>query len=559
MKKIIYLIFVFISSAQVFGQIENVPLDHPVYKFIKEMKIKGIINQIHDDAPNLSRVELQKFLTKIEAKKSKLSDVEIQFLDKYKTEFFYDLQNPENTTELLRFERGAGKNAGEIFSQKLKYLYTYRSEDINLFSEFHGHYRHGQAFKPKINNAEIYDLEFNFHGTFLKDFGYNFAIRKGQAKGNRSLAELVFPELQSNLKWEMNQEETSNFDFTSGYIKYEKSPRSNMLISVELGREKLKYGYGYSESLIYSGNSANMDFLRFRFSWGIMNFISTHGTMPGRYSTIRIADRYTKHIALNKLSFTFPDLFSVGIGEAIVYGNRGMELGYLNPFIFYKFVEHSMQDRDNGVLFFDFQSDFIKGLELEATVLIDETLDIFDPEKFTNKTAYQIGAMTYSPFNIPNFSFAIEYTLIRPYVYTHTMPYNTYSSWEQPLGHSMGPNSDQIYINAAYNFSNRIRLELNYQMLRRGENIYDSAGNLVKNVGGDMFVPYDLDLWKINDRAVFLEGERFNDHKFGVWLRIEPVREIYFDFAYQYQITKNIEQATTTDKSFGMIRMLVWY
>ncbi len=139
---------------------------------------------------------------------------------------------------------------------------------------------------------------------------------------------------------------------------------------------------------------------------------------------------------------------TVGIGESIVYSGRGLELAYLTPVGFYKFIEHSIQDRDNANLYFDFQSGFIKNLEFQATFLLDENIlsNLQDLDKYTNKTAYQLGVFWYQPFSINDLSLILEYTKIRPFVYTHFDSMNVYTAFGKNLGHRIGPNADELYL-----------------------------------------------------------------------------------------------------------------
>ncbi len=74
MKKIIYtvLLLCFIPVL-LSAQHENVPLENPVYDYLKIMSVKKIITSIHDDNPNMSRKEISDFLTQISVKQSELS------------------------------------------------------------------------------------------------------------------------------------------------------------------------------------------------------------------------------------------------------------------------------------------------------------------------------------------------------------------------------------------------------------------------------------------------------------------------------------------------------
>ena len=68
------LLLVFFGfTVTIFSQVENVPLKHPVYIFLKQMKVKNIIPYISEDVPNLSRFQVKEYLEIVESKYDKLS------------------------------------------------------------------------------------------------------------------------------------------------------------------------------------------------------------------------------------------------------------------------------------------------------------------------------------------------------------------------------------------------------------------------------------------------------------------------------------------------------
>ena len=99
-----FLIFIVLAISNTFSQVENVRLTHPVYTFLKEMKVKGIVPYINEDLPNLSRFEVRKHLETIESKKNELSSTEIKLLNRYKAEFYESL-DPDTTTYFFHPEK----------------------------------------------------------------------------------------------------------------------------------------------------------------------------------------------------------------------------------------------------------------------------------------------------------------------------------------------------------------------------------------------------------------------------------------------------------------------
>jgi hypothetical protein len=555
-RKSLFLLLL-LSASIIFSQVENVPLNHPVYTFLKEMKVKNIIPYISEDIPNLSRFQVKAFLQQVEKKLKELSDTEKDLFERYKVEF-YDILNPESTTYFFNPQKDFGTSFSEAFSNKVKYFYAYKEENANVFVELLGHYSYGQQVKPIVNNAHLFDIGFRFRGTLFDHLGYDLSFIKGGAEGNRQVAELIEPRLLQNYKWVENAENIGNYDYTEGYIKYHTEPINEMHLSIQLGKEQKTVGYGYGGKLILSGNTPPLDFIQFDFNYGIIHFTSIHSSTVGDYSPDR-DKRYTKFWAFNRFELSFKNLFDVGIGESMVYSGRGIELAYLTPVGFYKFIENSIQDRDNGNLYFDLQTSFIHNLEFQATFLLDENIlsNLQDLQSYKNKTAYQLGMFWYEAFTLNDLSFILEYTKIRPFVYTHFNIQNTYSAWGVSLGHPIGPNADEIFTKLAYNITDWIRISLDYHFIRRGENVYDAEGNLIKNVGGDINLTHGI--VPENTQTIFLDGIRIDNNIFQMGFRIEPIRDFIFDFIYEYNREKNLSEGTTFNQSYGEIKFTLNY
>ena len=553
MKAKLFLFFI-LTAQLCFAQIENVPLNHSVYNFLKEMKVKHIIGFTHDDSPNLSRLEVQSFLKEIQNKIENLSATEINLLNKYELEFFEKNISEDKYWQMFNYDDGFVNNLGKFNKDKIKYLYAYTDENVNAFFEGTAHFTWGQNFKPQKTNSELYDIGFRFRGTLLEKIGFYFSLEKGGISGSKNFASIIEPNLNTNFKFIEDMENIANYDYINGYVKYYSNPIKDMHLSIQFGREQLKFGYGYGSKFVISGDNPNMDFLKFNFRYGFFDYTVIHASTVGEFN-IDLSKNYTKYVALNKFGFLINDKLRFGIGEAVIYSGRGLDLGYLNPFTFYKFVEMSLQDRDNGTVFFDIQSNHIKNLELQASFFMDENFlnKLSEMSRFSNKTAYQLGAFWYEPFSINDLSLIFEYTRIRPYTYSHISGNDSYTSFGTNLGHRIGPNSDEIFTKLSYNLSESIRVNAEYSFVRSGENLLNEDGTILKNVGGDVFEPH-ISLRDSED-AAFLDGVRINSNIFSINVRIEPVRELSFDFYYNYRIDENISSKTSTNLNYAYIKM----
>lgn len=553
--KRLFLILLFIAGIKVFAQAENVPFKHDVYTFLHEMKVKGILGTVHYESPNLAYAEVRKMLNEISKEQSKLSRTEKSLFDKFYNEF---IDSEKSGADVTSFFGGPSffSETDEIFSQKMKYVYKYDDSLVTLRVETEGHLQYGHSFKSEFNNALLYDIGWRFRGTLMKNLGYYLNFNKGLIQGSRYTAALIRPSLQTTTKFVMAQEEISNYDFTDGYLKYFYIPNDDFSFAVQIGREATAFGYGYSSRLLYSGNGPNMDFLKFQVRYGVVNFYSLHASIPGDYLP-STEDRYTKYLAMNRLTVSIPHLFDFSLAESIIYSDRGIELGYFNPLIFYKFIEQSLQDRDNAIFSFEGQLNFIPDWEIQASVILDEVFDLHDFDDWANKTAYQLGAFWYSPFGIDDLSWIGEFTRIRPYVYTHRFDKSRHTIFGTVLGHTAGPNSEQYFTQLAYNFSDRLRGEVSYKLIRSGENVYDNQGNMLINYGGDPQFAHEITGGP--EFVKLLDGIRIDNHIYKAKIRWEPVRELFFDFVYQYRMEENLDKNSLLEESFAYIQMFVEY
>src|ERR1035437_9462037 len=99
MKKIILLLIVILFSS-LYSQIIFVPAENSVYEYLSALSIKGII-PFNDDIQPLSRDYIAGRIYELETKKNFLTEIEVQELEFYSKEYFFELkkyrkENPGN-------------------------------------------------------------------------------------------------------------------------------------------------------------------------------------------------------------------------------------------------------------------------------------------------------------------------------------------------------------------------------------------------------------------------------------------------------------------------------
>jgi hypothetical protein len=105
-----------------------------------------------------------------------------------------------------------------------------------------------------------------------------------------------------------------------------------------------------------------------------------------------------------------------------------------------------------------------------------------------NKFAWQFGAFWAAPFGVRDLDIAAEYTHVEPFMYSHFNTQNAFTTSGEIIGSSIGPNAKRYWGQLRWSPTSKLRFDLSIALLQRGENIYDSTGSLITNVGADVEV-----------------------------------------------------------------------
>ena len=147
----------------------------------------------------------------------------------------------------------------------------------------------------------------------------------------------------------------------------------------------------------------------------------------------------------------------------LLYGNleienfeRGFDVHYLNPIIFYRPVEFSKHSPDNALLGLNIDYNFNK-INLYAQLLIDD-LNINRYENtgdgfFQNKLAFQLGIKSQFSINEHKFNFLSEFNQAQAIYICVTSNAKLYS-YEPSFSTSLGANFKENIVMFNYNLKN---------------------------------------------------------------------------------------------------------
>jgi hypothetical protein len=544
----------------VLGQAENVPATDPVYTFLQRMEVRGILERYSDAILPLSRKEVGEFLLTIDRNREKLTASEKEWVDRYMDEFRLEVSGTTDGTNSLFGTSVEGMTGGtdRFFDNTQKYFYAYRDTNLTFF--FNGLLTldaraiSGDAIGSA--HAEFIQGGGLIRGTIYNRLGYSLQATNAQFWGSRDLLgrDPSIAQIQT-----LGQTNIQNFDNAEGVLRYDGG-----IVSAEVGNERLTWGNGYDQKMIMSDNVPPFPFLRADFHYKALRFTFVHGWLLGlprpwtdfvsadSASKIKGPSIADKYIAAHRLQISFPRVLDFGFQDMVIYSNRSPDLSYLAPLMLLESAARARGDRDNGLWSFDVRTHFTPGLELTGTILFDDIHlgDMFK-NRYYNKNAYQLGMYLTDPLLMRNTSLMIEWTRVQPYVFSHDYSIeDTYTSNGAILGPRIGPNSESWFIRGDLFPARRLTLSLRYFVEKHGDNVFDTGGNLIENVGGDVEHghragdPLSVD---------FLGGNLVTTQTLQLLATFEPVYQIWIDGWYRYDRVESAPAGSTSKNgTFGL-------
>ncbi|CAG5010004.1 hypothetical protein DYBT9275_04619 [Dyadobacter sp. CECT 9275] len=279
-------------------------------------------------------------------------------------------------------------------------------------------------------------------------------------------------------------------DFLSarGYITF----RPLKSVNVKFGHDYNVFGSGY-RSLILSDNSSPYLFLRLDTQLGRFHYTNLWTSMLD--SDVKDGLRGKKFGAIHHLSLNLTDKINLGIFEAEVFSRDsvggGYDLNYLNPIIFYRYIESYIGSQDNALLGLDFRWLVGKKASIYSQFILDEFLTryMFNGSKsWTNKYSFQLGTKYVDAFGIPNLDIQAEYNLVRPYTYSHKDLGRNYAHYGQSLAHPLGANFREFVGIARYKATSRLSVYGTLMFASQGRDSLFTD----RSFGGDVMKSYEL-------------------------------------------------------------------
>ena len=288
---------------------------------------------------------------------------------------------------------------------------------------------------------------------------------------------------------------TDAYDFPLAEANLAFTPSNFFNLNLGYGRNFLGDGY---RSLLLSDGASPYPYLKLNTTFWKIKYTNIYTWLKDVRADVMVDRTYaTKYVASHYLSMNVNKRLNLGFFESVVWtnqNNRGFDMSFVNPIIFYRAVEFASSARSgNALLGLTTKYKFSNQINFYGQFLVDEFSlnDIKAGEKsWKNKFGYQVGAKYYNAFNVKNLLMQVEYNHVRPYVYSHSEAITNYGHNNQSLGHNWGGNFKEVVAIARY-FKGRYFADAKIIFGERGLDFNTPENNF--NYGGNIYLDYDID------------------------------------------------------------------
>ena len=484
------------------AQTVHVPLDYWGYGFLERMEAKGLLATLALLDRPLSRNQVSRMIEEIDRKAAAegnlLTATDVKLLDQLRGDFYDELVLAGKQISPQNRERHAVRWREEE-SQAYIDLYS----RVSVISNRGGSY-------PTPDLLTEGTLGGILRGRLGGRLGFYADARNALTRGEKTAGD-----------------QDENFDVSKGspvvisgpnvfrdralaYMVWEKP-----WLRIQAGRDEIDWGPGFHSGLAITRNMPPADMIRLASRFRRIAFSSAHIFLRSGSGA--------KYLAAHRLDWLVTPRLQIGAGETVVYGNRDIEMAYLNPLMLYHVAEHHLGDRDNNTLFFDLSTTLLRGSRIYASYFIDDMTSTESLTRyFGNKFAFLTGALWSDPLGVDNLDLRIEYSRVEPFVYAHDDSLNTYTHYDKVIGHWLGPNSDSAILLAGYQLGRDIRLETSFERIRKGEGAADTQARPAQGT-----------------RKYFLGGVVEKKYLTGFSLRDQIRRDLFLSITYTYSWMKN--------------------
>lgn len=460
MIRFLFCFLLLLSWATLKSQVVLQPITSSVYEFLDEMAQEKII-ELNSAIKPYSRMFIAQKLDEIAANRTALGNRQQKELNFYLKDFNKELIGKKGTFE------------------KRKDLFYYNDSlftlTINPILGFKYGTNENGNYSHRWNGGELY-------GTIGTHFGFYASLRDNGISDILTAPQYLTTAQGGNFKFNQGQSgQRSDYSEMLGGIFYSwKWGRLGVV------KDNHNWGDNYHGANIFSGKNPSVGYIDFKINptkWFELNYI--HSWLVSEVmdsSRIFLVNNQKREVFTNKNLaanlFTIKPFknFYFSFGNSVVYADDGVKPIYFIPFMFFKSIDHTYNGAgsnalgQNSQMFINISSRQIKHLHLYTTIFIDEISigNMWDKNAHSNIFSAKVG-FKINNFPIKNTYFITEYTRTNPWTYRHQIETTTFASNQYNLGHYLGENAQEIYLEAGLKIIRGLKLAVAYTNAQKGD------------------------------------------------------------------------------------------
>ncbi|PHR49630.1 MAG: hypothetical protein COA32_00435 [Fluviicola sp.] len=201
-----------------------------------------------------------------------------------------------------------------------------------------------------------------------------------------------------------------------------------------------------------------------------------------------------KYASTHMLNLQATRRFQIGIFESVIFEpkdtvlNRGYDIEYLNPFLFYRPTEYSIGSQDRLLIGLNLSYQF-DNLMLYGQLAVDDFVlsELVERSRWwANKYSGQFGFKGKIKFNDKQLRYLSEINFSRPFTYTHLSEGTNYGHQGMSLAHPIGANFVESLSEINLIFKNQLSIKAQFMFVQQG----GADGDPNTTYGADIYQPY---------------------------------------------------------------------
>ena len=244
-----------------------------------------------------------------------------------------------------------------------------------------------------------------------------------------------------------------------------------------LGRNSMKWGPAYQGNLILSDNPPAFDMIKYSGTIDLNDLGKNFGKLNFTkfFSLLDTLDGQNRYFSGQRLEYKPISALTLGLSETAIISEGSSPL-FFNPLPFIPpyyatwWIASMFSPQEvNCNVALDAEINLTRKIKLYGELMADDIIFFPEENPYPNRTGFLAGAYFADPLGTSNTDFRIEYTHINNYVYFPTHPWQDYLYQGEYIGHPLGPDADQLYLELTHRLSDKFNLSLSYTHERHGE------------------------------------------------------------------------------------------